>query len=196
MLVVCAIVTIPLLTTHVSVRALLSWRPPLLTAIGLILVAGLFHEAGHATAAALAGRGRVQCRFQLAWVAVIPVVRLRLTGFWALARGERILVVCAGCLAQVVLAAASIDAWVTWLAMTGTASGVFLWFAAANALLALVNVLPLYPLDGYWLLALVLDRPWLRRESRGYRVVSSIGLAGLTVMAAGGLIVRLVDGGP
>lgn len=191
-LVIWAIVSIPIIIGRITWPGLLAGRPPFGFVLGLVLVAALVHEAGHALAAVLLSRGDVRCRLRLGWITIIPILRLQLTRFWGLSRGAQMCVACAGPAAHVTLAAAATDGWITWLAVTGAGPPFLLWYAAVNVTLAVINALPLYPLDGYWILSLALERPWLWKESVVYRLISSAGLVVLCAIALAGAGARLV----
>jgi len=193
-LIAVAIASLPLVARHVSWQGVLQGKPSLLGVAGLSLMAALLHEAGHAAAGIVLGHGRLHCQLRWGWLTVLPVLRLRLAGFWGLSRVRRMAVAGAGSLAHLVLAAVNVHVWLMLLALTGAGPTVLLWYAALNVVLAGVNVLPLYPLDGYWLLVLLLDRPWLWRESRVYRALSSIALGAIVALGAAGLAVRVFGG--
>ncbi|HEV8354410.1 MAG TPA: M50 family metallopeptidase [bacterium] len=189
-----ACASVPLLVRAVSWQSVLLGKPALLDILGLTVMTAGLHEGGHAAAAMLVGRGRLRCQLRWGWLAVLPVLRLRLRGFWGLSKVRRMVVAGAGSLMHLVLAALCVDVWMISLAMTGAGPMVLLWYAALNVVLAGVNVLPLYPLDGYWLLVLALDRPWLWRESRPYRVLSSVALVSIAALGAAGVAVPALRG--
>lgn len=160
-----------------------SWfalRPPGWLAVALVLVLAATHETGHVLLAVAVGYPTTAFRLATGWLGWIPVPTVRLEQFWALSRAGRTTVVLGGAGMQLLLGAAAGCLWLVWARTGAPAPAVLLWLQTASILLAAVNLLPVYPLDGYWLIAVRLDRPHLREESRTMRTSSDAAAVLLT----------------
>lgn len=155
----------------------------------LILVSACAHEGGHVLAAWAFGR-RID-RYWFGLVGCIPVLQIRLRGFWGLPRLQRLVVTAAGPGTQITLAMVCLCVSVLWSLTVGSSPEGLLGFAVLNILLAAVNLLPFHPFDGYWLLAQWLDRPYLKDESKLHARARSVVLLALNV-ALGVWMVRLL----
>ncbi|HIJ83148.1 MAG: hypothetical protein HW380_2892 [Magnetococcales bacterium] len=157
---------------------LFSWQGILLFAITLSLVK-IVHELGHACAAK-----RFGCHIPtmgIAFLVMWPVLYTDTTDAWRLtSRRERLIIVAAGVLAELVLAVLATLAW-SFLADGALRSSVF-FIATSSWLITLgINLSPFLRFDGYYLLsdwvevenlherAAAMGRWWLRRWLFGWR---------------------------
>lgn len=137
----------------------------LLTALIFVMV---LHEFAHAITLKAYG-GRVS-QIGVMLLYLTPALFCNTSDTWRLqAKRHRVAVVSAGIFFQLVVAAAAVL--VFWLMpgspTTGTGRMVA-WFAAMNAALGVSNLVPFLKQDGYWMLALTLDKPNLRTEALGW----------------------------
>lgn len=130
-----------------------------LVVLGLITVG--FHELGHAVA--LLRRGGKPRAFGVGTIYGMPIAFCDVTSLWLLRRrSDRVAVMLGGVTAQVFC--------------SGLAAIVYLWWPAGRTILALylvgnglsavANLIPLLPLDGFWLLAVAIDKPPLRENAQ------------------------------
>ncbi|HLE77572.1 MAG TPA: hypothetical protein VJA65_04075, partial [bacterium] len=165
--------------------AWIAGRPPGWLAAILVLMMAAAHEAGHAAIALAVGAPAAALRVTAGRLGWIPIPTVRVGQFWALSNAARTAVVLGGAGAQLLLAALAGSLWLVWPLVGAPPPAVLLWLQSTAIILAAANLLPVYPLDGYWLIAVRLDRPRLREESRVVRLSSEAGvivLSGLTVL--------------
>lgn len=180
------------LAATLVIMPLVVWNPvnpPALVLLILVAVSAIAHEIGHA----LAGRAcrlRVD-RYGVAFLGLIPVLYVRLRGLWGVPKPQRLAITGAGIATQVIIASLALSIWTLWT-WADSAPEALLRFAGLNILLAFVNLLPLSPLDGYWLLAQWLDRPNLREESKTYARLHRVAMTVLQLAIGLSLIQLLV----
>jgi putative peptide zinc metalloprotease protein len=137
--------------------------------VPLALVSVLAHELSHCFAAASWGLLAGTLRLQL-YLGVIPIVGLKFAGLYTLPSRGRLAVWSAGVFTNLSIMAAALVAMSIWF--RGSAALELL--AAINWLLAILNLVPLLPTDGYFILSTLTKDPnvrvrawdWLRRPFR------------------------------
>jgi Zn-dependent protease len=183
----CAVIGV-LAVEVVTIDRLVPWqtwalgRPPGWLAALILACMAVAHEAGHAVIAAAVGSPLTALRVAVGRLGWIPLPTVRLERFWGVSKSARTAVVLAGSGAQLLIAALAGGIWVAWLFLSTRPPASLLWAMASAITLAAVNLLPVYPLDGYWFAAVRLDRPRLREDSRLFRIVSAAGLIGLSAL--------------
>jgi Zn-dependent protease len=183
----CAVIGI-LAVEVVTIDRLVPWeawalgRPAGWLAALVLACMAAAHEAGHAVVATAVGYPRTALRVAVGRLGWIPLPTVRLERFWAGSKTARTAVVLAGSGAQLVIATVAGGVWVAWYFLSTRPPASLLWAMASAIMLAAVNLLPVYPLDGYWFAAVRLDRPRLREESPLFRIVSAAGLIGLSAL--------------
>jgi putative peptide zinc metalloprotease protein len=126
----------------------------------LLLVSFLFHEIAHGIVASR--YGLFAKRFEAAlYLGFIPIIYLRIPGLYTLPPRERIKVWCAGIYWNLTFASFSILV-LQWVARLPPARNAWLLIALANYFLALTNLFPFLPTDGYFILCTVLKTYNLR----------------------------------
>ncbi len=116
----------------------------------MLIGSTLIHEAGHIVVAR--SLGVTSIRVSVARLGIIPVLRVHLGEFGARPRTQQIGVIVAGSAAQLLLGSAALAiAWAGWDPLAGAARHL----GQISLTLAAVNLLPVVPLDGYWLAILV-----------------------------------------
>lgn len=129
----------------------------------LLLLGALIHELGHASAAQRFGASPKGIGFALS-SAFLPGFYIDATPAWSLSRRERVVVDAAGCYFQILYSAVCLG--VSTLVATG---GEALACATMlNLSAAIGNMLPVFELDGYWLLVDSLNHPKLQETSFQY----------------------------
>ena len=140
------------------------WTVRLFVPIALFSV--LAHELSHCFAAASWGLLAGTLRFQL-YLGIIPIIGLKFAGLYTLPPRGRLAVWSAGVFTNLFISAAALVAISIWF--RGSAALELL--AAINWLLAILNLVPLLPTDGYFILSTLTKDPnvrvrawdWLRR---------------------------------
>ena len=137
--------------------------PQLWIAVSIAMSATfVVHEFGHAAAVVRYG-GRVR-RVGIALMYLRPVCYCDASAAWEFPRRrQRVVVSFAGIFTNLTIAGASWSG--LWLNPAPPIRHFLGVFGAANVVLGLLNLFPLIKLDGYWMLASVLDRPNLRKQS-------------------------------
>lgn len=144
----------------------LGWElVPLLAALALVMI---LHELAHAVTLKAYGGKVPQIGVMLLYLT--PALFCNTSDTWRLpVRRHRVAVVSAGVFFQFVVAGTG--AVLFWLLPSSVPSEVVRvvgWFAVINAALGISNSIPFLKQDGYWMLALALDRPNLRAEALGW----------------------------
>lgn len=117
----------------------------------LIMASIIAHELSHAYAAVLFGLSPRRVRLAL-YFGVIPFIYLRLGGLYTLRPGQRIVVWLAGIYANIVIA--SLGVATIYSQMCGHAWAPVLGAVAyANYVIAILNLFPFMPTDGYYVFA-------------------------------------------
>ncbi|HEY3247886.1 MAG TPA: hypothetical protein VGK88_06320 [bacterium] len=150
----------------------------------LVIVSALVHEGGHILAARAVGVAPI--RVSLSVLGVIPVLRVHLGGLGTRPRAQQAAVICSGAGAQVVLAVVALA--VARL-LPGPVGAAALRLAQISLTLAVVNLLPLDPLDGYWLTAAVWG-PTAALTLRWVSPVLRIALYVVCGLGAGAMLIR------
>jgi Zn-dependent protease len=138
-------------------------------AFAIMPLSAFFHELSHCLVAARWGIKKATLRVHL-YLGVMPIIALKLAGLYTLPPKGRTAVWSAGVFANLTIAAGAL----LGLRFIWPGSAVLEVVVAVNWLMAILNILPLAPTDGYFLLATwtndqnVRTRAWewLRRPFR------------------------------
>ena len=129
-------------------------------------VVGLFHELGHATAAA---RHHIRPKeVGFGFYLVLPVLYTDVTKIWMLPKAKRALVNLSGIYFQLLLNIPFYGAYEAAVRHGGPAQYIILSFFLTNATLAFYALNPFFRNDGYWLFSDAFAIPNLSAAAQGY----------------------------
>jgi Zn-dependent protease len=140
--------------------------------VPIMLLSVFGHELSHCFAAAGWGILTGTLRFQL-YLGVIPIAGLKLAGLYTLPSRGRLAVWSAGIFANLSMIAAALVGIAVWSPSSPALHAI----VAINWMLAVINLVPLLPTDGYFLLSTLTKDPnvrvrawhWLRPPFRSAR---------------------------
>jgi Zn-dependent protease len=138
-------------------------------ALGIMLLSGFLHELSHCLVAARWGIRKATFRVHL-YLGVMPIIALKLAGLYTLPPKGRAAVWSAGVFANLTIVAGAL----LGLRFVWPGSAMLQVTVAINWFMAILNILPLAPTDGYFLLATWTNDQnvrmraweWLRRPFR------------------------------
>jgi hypothetical protein len=136
-----------------SARTLI-WATPLL------LLGALIHEIGHATASHRFGASSGGIGIAIS-SACLPSFYVDVTPAWTLSRSQRLLVDVSGCYFQLLFALCCF----VFVRVSESAESVLICSAVLNLSAVAVNLLPIFELDGYWVLVDLLNAPNLQEKT-------------------------------
>ena len=123
-----------------------------------ILTVIALHELAHAVTCKHFG-GKVS-NIGVKFLYLQPIVFCDVSGSWRFREvQDKVLVSAAGIILQILLSSIAVSLWFV------TKLEVLPYFAAANTVIALMNLYPFAKLDGYWMLVHILNEPNLRQTS-------------------------------
>ena len=129
-------------------------------------VVGLFHELGHATAAA---RHKISPKeIGFGFYLVLPVLYTDVSRIWILTKAKRIMVNLAGIYFQGLVNILLFVAYEVTARIGGPTQYVIVSFFLTNATLALYSLNPFFRNDGYWIFSDLFAIPNLSAAARGY----------------------------
>lgn len=132
----------------------------LLCATPLLLLGALVHEIGHATAAYRFGARSGGIGFAIS-SAFLPSFYVDVTPAWTLPRSRRLLVDASGCYFQLLFVLSCVLA-----SNVGSPdSSVLVCTVVLNLSAVILNLLPIFELDGYWMLVDLLNTPRLQEKT-------------------------------
>lgn len=176
-------VALPLLGLALVLTGLLLWRlhaaqlleHPVSTEHGVAMilggylffgVVGLFHELGHATAAA---RYRISPKeVGFGFYLVLPVLYTDVSRVWVLPKAKRLLVNVAGIYFQLLVNILLFAAYEVAVRQGGAAQHIIVSFFITNATLAVYALNPFFRNDGYWIFSDLFAVPNLSGQAAGY----------------------------
>ncbi len=124
-----------------------------------ILIINAFHELAHAMVCKAFG-GNVH-KIGLLFLYFSPVVYSDVSDSWRFtSRSQKIAVASAGIAFQLILTSIGLCLWLI------TSNAIIAYVVFANTMLALINLFPFIKLDGYWIVAHILNEPNLMSKSR------------------------------
>ena len=127
----------------------------------LALITVVLHELGHAVV--LLRHGGKPRAFGLGTIYGMPIAFCDVTSLWLLRRrSERLAVMLGGVAAQVLCSGLAAIVYFWWPA----GRTILALYLVGNGLSAVANLIPLLPLDGFWLLAITIDKPPLRENAQ------------------------------